>query len=310
VNRRDDITYRYELIPIKYSLFEDMVNARVDDYDIIKKKLPYADGKLFVFPKAMQKDTLETSLGIDTSNGISQDSTVIAGATKGNGLVPDIQVAEFRSEYVNHVEAFAFAFPIALFLRGFSNHPNDILKWPWCAIEQIAAVGDTCQVQLRRMGYPLGRFFRFGRYDSVELNKKSSQKVGWYTVRWSRDLLLGYFIHAIKNGWYKLNSPFTIDECRTFEVHYTTTGKEKYEHSSIAHDDGLFGNAIATFINHDMDTLAERGNKKLVPQTEDEMPEISIVPSMGWVMNPNAPAAVGTLDQLLLNRRNLDRFRH
>lgn len=307
---REDARYRWEFIPLKYSLFEDLINAKPDDYDIVQKHLPLADGKLFIYPKAMQKDTLETSLGIDTSNGISQDSTVIAGAAKGNGLVPDIQIAEFRSEYVNHVEAFAFAFPIALFLRSISRNPNDILKWPWCGIEQIAAVGDTCQVQLRRMGYPLGRFFRFGRYDSVELNKKSSQKVGWYTVRWSRDLLIGYFIHAIRNGWYKLNSPFTIDECRTFEVHYTTTGKEKMEHSSTGHDDGLFGNAIATFINHDLDTLAERGNKKLMPHDEDEMPEISITPFMGMKMNPDTPAAVGTLEELMLKRRQMERFRY
>lgn len=308
---RDDARYRWELIPIKYSLFEDLANCTPDKAaEMVTKYAPLADGKFFVYPKALKRDTLETSLGIDTSNGISQDSTVIAGATKGNGLVPDIQIAEFRSEYVNHVEAFAFAFPIALYLRSLSHNPNDILKWPWCGIEQIAAVGDTCQVQLRRMGYPLGRFFRFGRYDSVELNKKSSQKVGWYTVRWSRDLLVGYFIHAIKNGWYKLNSPFTIDECRTFEIHYTSTGKEKMEHSSVAHDDGLFGNAIATFINHDLDTLAERGNKRLMPQDENEMPEINIAPNFGLMMNPDAPPSVGTIEQLLYQRKEIERFRY
>ncbi len=308
---RDENTYRWELIPMKYSYYEDLANCPPDKMgDMVKRYLPQADAKLFIYPKALQRDTLETSLGIDTSNGISQDSTVIAGATKGNGLVPDIQIAEFRSEYVNHVEAFAFAFPIALFLRSLNKHPNDILRWPWCGIEQIAAVGDTCQVQLRRMGYPLGRFFRFGRYDSVELNKKSSQKVGWYTVRWSRDLLVGYFIHAIKNGWYKLNSPFTIDECRTFEVHYTSTGKEKMEHSSIAHDDGMFSNAIATFINHDLDTLAERGNKKLMPASEDDMPDVSISPNYGLRMNPNALPSVGNIDQIMAQRREIERFRY
>lgn len=306
---RNEGRYQWEFIPLKYSRFEDLANARPDDTDIVKKFLPISDGKFFFYPKAYKRDTLETSLGIDTSNGISQDSTVIAGATKGNGPVPDIQIAEFRSEYVNHVEAFAFAFPIALFLRSLNGHPNDILRWPWCGIEQIAAVGDTCQVQLRRMGYPLGRFFKFGRYDSVELNKKSSQKVGWYTVRWSRDLLIGYFIHAIRNGWYKLNSPFTIDECRTFEIHHTSTGKEKMEHSSIAHDDGLFGNAIATFINHDLDSLAERGNKKLLPQDEIA-PEISYTPAFSRMINPNTPAAVGTIQQILLQRRQIERFRY
>lgn len=310
---RDDARYRWELIPIKNEIFDELsfTDPQSSKYnDLVKTYLPYADAKLFIFPKALQRDTLETSLGIDTSNGISQDSTVIAGATKGNGFVPDIQVAEFRSANVNHVEAFAFAFPIALYMRMLGRNPNEILRWPWCGIEQIAAIGDTCQVQLRRMGYPLGRFFRFGRYDSVELNKKSSQKVGWYTVRWSRDLLVGYFIHAIKNGWYKLNSPFTIDECRTFEIHTTSTGKDKFEHSSTGHDDGMFGNAIATFINHDLDILAERGNKKLIAEDRDAMPEISIMPHLGWVVNPDTPAATGNIEGLLAKRRDFERFRH
>jgi hypothetical protein len=311
--RGDDVRYRWELIPIKTDVFEELNNTNPEDgkyNDLVEAARPYADGKLFIFPKALQRDTLEMSLGVDTSNGIGSDSSVIAGSTKGNGLVPDIQVAEFRSDRVNHVEAYAFAFPIALYMRMLSKNPNDILRWPWCGIEQIAAVGDTCQVQLRRMGYPLGRFFRFGRYDSVELNKKSSQKVGWYTVRWSRELLIGYFIHAIQNGWYKVNSPFTIDECRTFEVHSTSTGKDKMEHSSTGHDDGIFGCAISTFINHDLDTLAERGNKKLMPENENDMPEISIMPYFGRTMNPNTPASSGTVDSLLMAKRNMERFRY
>lgn len=308
---RDEAVYKWELIPLKYDIFEDLVNEDPLDPEygeLVKKYLPLADGKLFIYPQAFQQDTLITSMGIDTSNGISQDSTVIAGTCKGNGLVPDIQLAEFRSEYVNHVEAFAFAMPIALYMRMLNRHQdNEVIRWPWCGIEQVAAVGDTCQVQLRRMGYPTGRFFRFGRYDSVDLNKKSSQRVGWYTVRWSRDLLVGYFVHAVKNGWYKLNSPWTIDECRTFEIHFTSTGKEKMEHSSETHDDGMFGNAIATFINHDLDTLAERGNKKLIPQAIDAMPEIEMSP-VGLKVNPSGSGILTLSD--ILRGDELERFKY
>ncbi|MGH7181966.1 MAG: hypothetical protein ACREJN_08325, partial [Nitrospiraceae bacterium] len=212
---REESRYEWELIPLKTTDFDDLTQADPDDPeygDLVQQYMPLADAKLFIYPNAMMPDTFETSLGIDTSNGIAADSSVVSGSTKGNGLVPDIQIASFRSEYINHVQAFAFAMPIALYLKSLNRNPNENHRWPFCGIEQIAAVGDTCQVQLRRMGYPTGRFFRFGRYDGVELNKKSSQKVGWYTVRWSRDLLIGYMVHAIKNGWYKPNSPFLIDE--------------------------------------------------------------------------------------------------
>lgn len=309
---REDTRYSWELIPLKTEMFDELSMADPEDNEIVQKYAPMADAKLFIYRNAMTKDTFETSLGIDTSNGISADSSVISGSTKGNGLVPDIQLASFRSEYINHVQAFAFAMPIALYMKMLNKNPNEIHRWPFCGIEQIAAVGDTCQVQLRRMGYPTGRFFRFGRYDGVELNKKSSQKVGWYTVRWSRDLLIGYFVHAIKNGWYKPNSPWLIEECRTFEIHLTSTGKEKMEHSSVAHDDEIFGSAISTFINHDIDTLAERGNKKLMPHADTDIPEIDIAPYKGLTINPDHQrrGAYFTLDQAQMESALLDRFRY
>lgn len=312
---RENNTYQWELIPLKDELFEDIAQLDINDpeyHDKVQMYRPLADGKLFLYRDAMKEDTIETSLGIDTSNGIAADSSVIAGSTKGNGLVPDIQIAEFRSEYVNHVEAFAFAMPIALYLRMLNRNPNEIIRWPWCGIEQIAAVGDTCQVQLRRMGYPTGRFFKFGRYDSVQMNHKSSQKVGWYTVRWSRDMLLGYFVHAVKNGWYVINSPWTIDECRTFEIHETSTGKPKLEHAGDAHDDGIFGNAIATFINHDYDTLADRGNKTLLPRGEHEPPEIDVAPVGAFKINPDiSRGSQITLDSVIREMdTSIDRYRY
>ncbi|MGH7184474.1 MAG: LAGLIDADG family homing endonuclease [Nitrospiraceae bacterium] len=309
---REDTHYEWELIPLKTEMFDELTQGDPTDSDLVQKYAPLADAKLFVFPDAMKPDTFETSLGIDTSNGIAADSSVISGCTKGNGLVPDIQLVSFRSEYINHVQAFAFAMPIALYLKSLNHNPNALQCWPYCGIEQIAAVGDTCQVQLRRMGYPTGRFFRFGRYDGLELNKKSSQKVGWYTVRWSRDLLIGYMVHAIKNGWYKPNSPWLIDECRTFEIHFTTTGKEKMEHSSTAHDDEIFGSAISTFINHDLDTLADRGNRKLMPKQETEIPDIDLLPNDGLRVNPDQILRVShlTVDRVQIERALLDRFRY
>lgn len=308
---RGDSTYEWELIPLKSNMFDELDQAEPDDYETVEKFKPLQDGKLFVYHQALLRDTFETSLGVDTSNGISQDSSVISGSTKGNGLVPDIQLASFRSEYVNHVQAFAFAMPIALLMKKLNHNPSELHRWPLCGIEQIAAVGDTCQVQLRRMGYPTGRFFRFGRYDGLELNKKSSQKVGWYTVRWSRDLLVGYIVHAVKNGWYKPNSPWLIDECRTFEIHFTSTGKEKMEHSSDTHDDEIFAAAISTFINHDLDTLADRGNKKLMPKDETDMPEVDITPSFGLKLNPDnrlGRSQITIAD--LLRGDTLDRYRY
>jgi len=124
-------------------------------------------------------------------------------------------------------------------------------------------------------------------------------------------MLLGYFVHAIKNGWYVINSPWTIDECRTFEIHSTSTGKEKMEHAGDSHDDGIFATAISTFINHDYDTLADRGNKTLLPRSEDAPPEIDIMPIGPFRMNQDISRDSNIpLDSLLRSGEDIERFRY
>ncbi|MGH7181918.1 MAG: hypothetical protein ACREJN_08080, partial [Nitrospiraceae bacterium] len=93
--------------------------------------------------------------------------------------------------------------------------------------------------------------------------------------------------------------------------HTTATGRDKMEHSSESHDDEIFGSAISTFINHDIDTLADRGNKKLMPRTENETPEIDLTPYGGLKINPynNKNDSVLILDRSQFTEALLDRFR-
>ena len=253
---RGDI-YRWELIPLKYDLFAD-AKGEDEEREVI-------NNKLFVYrqPEAGR----DYSIGLDSSTGSGHDASVINVNLIGPPGAPDIQAAEFRSHYVGHVEIFAFAMPIALFYR---DRQKEVMGWPKIGIEQIASVGDVCQNELKKLGYPAGRFFRFGRYDTVKM-KAETNKQGWFTTGWSRPILIGHAVNAIKKGWYVLNSPWTIEECRQFEVHSTAGGKEKLEHSAESWDDGIFASGISYFIVHDMDSLAER-SKKQFHGTNDALP--------------------------------------
>lgn len=262
-------TYRWELIPLRFS-------------NPLRETEPVdAIGKLLVFHPPRPR--VSYSIGVDTSEGKGEDSTVISVFSVGDRTAPDTQCAEFASPYVNHVEAFSFILAIAAYYGQFMAIGDTRWKEPYVSIEQVAAVGDTAQLQMRKMGY--SNFHRMTRYDSKHVKKNSATKLGWYTFGWSRPLLVGNFVHAAQNGWMEINSPWMIHEMRHFEVHVTATGKERLEHEEGEHDDRLFAGAMAVFCPHDLDTLADRSKKRSM----DTMtrPEIDTSPYGGNVISPS-----------------------
>jgi len=271
INRRNGTIYRWELVPMKWEeKFEELTDIR-DDYSHM--------GKFFVWePPEMGYDY---SIGIDTSSGIEQDCSVISVTRRATTPTqPDVQAAEWRSDTVNHVEVFAWAMAIAAFYSRYMGDKPDvpgdkriIYSEPYVAVEQIAAVGDTVNINMRGMGY--SRFHRMGRYDSVPkmMKKKNFTKEGWFTSGWSRPILTSTFVTLVQNGWYIVNSPFTLWEMDHWEVHLTQGGKEKFEHDSNATDDGIFAAALSVFCPQDRKPLAERTTKRY---TGDDAPMVTI----------------------------------
>lgn len=305
---RGDV-YRWELIPLKGDLYCGATGDETEREAV--------DCKLFVYKHP--EPGFDYSIGGDASNGIGRDASVVNVNRVGKPGTPDIQAAEFRSHRVGHVELFAFIMPIALFFR---DRAREMEGWPKLAVEQIASVGDVCQNELRKLGYPVGRMHRFGRYDGLE-QKQLTNKIGWYTTGWSRPILIGHIVHAVRNGWYIPNSPWTIEECRRFEIHYTDSGKEKLEHASDAWDDGIFASAISYFIVHDMDSLAERSKKQVRGESElIALPPLDLRPIGNWVSPYGGPREL-TLDDIIQDAGSgssglkmgsgafgADRFRH
>jgi hypothetical protein len=186
------------------------------------------------------------------------------------------------------VEAYAWAMAICAY---YSRYMADTTPYrePYVAVEQILAVGDTCQLQMSKMGY--SRFHMMIRYDSKpkDMKKSKSRKRGWFTNAWSRPMLTDGFVVLVKNGWYKVNSPYTQREMTQWEVHLTSTGKDKYEHSADATDDGIFANAMAAFCPNDLRTLAERSKNQWNKSGDSKLPPLELVaPGGGVRVNPDA----------------------
>lgn len=291
-------TYRWELIPLKPIPLRE---TESDD----------ADGTLFIWHHPTPG--ISYSIGVDTAAGKGQDSTIISVWTYGSRVAPDVQVAEYASSSVNHAEAFAFVMAIGAYYARFMAAGETKWRMPYLTVEQIEAVGDVCQLQCIKMGWPVKAVHHFTRLDSapnrIIRQKKSPTKLGWYTNSWSRPILTGNFVQSAVNGWAEINSPWLIEEMRHFEVHETSTGKEKYEHEEGEHDDRIFAAAMAIFCPHDMDTLADRSHKRNVDP--GSLPAIDLTPSRGTVISSRSlkESLDASLESVLFIDAQIERYR-
>jgi hypothetical protein len=264
-NRGD--TYRWELVPLKWRESWDKLS------DIREVEIP--NGLLMVFGEP--EPGYDYSLGIDTSTGIGDEATVLAMARRAKtGEDPDIQVAEFRSNLVSHVEAYPYAVCLAAYYAKYMPSTTRYRE-PYVSIEQVQAVGDTVYKDMWRMGY--SRFHRMIRYDNKPSATRRSRaiKTGWFTNTWSRPILCDNFVVGVRNGWYVVNSPWTIWEMQHWETRLTGTGREKKTHSSDSTDDGIFANAMAWFCPNDLRSLTERTKKKCQgPDADGVLPPLDV----------------------------------
>lgn len=281
-----EVTYRWELWPVKWKEpFAELTDIRDDNSHM---------GKLFVWMEP--EPGYDYSIGVDTSGGLGSDATVIAAARRGrNPREQDVQVAEFRSDLVSHVEAYAFVIAIASYFGRYMEDTTSHRE-PYVSIEQIAAVGDTCQLQMGKMGY--SRFHIPIRYDTTPKGRRKAgqNRRGWFTNAWSRPMLTDGFVLSVKNGWYQVNSPYTIREMDQWEVHYTAAGKEKMEHSEKSKDDGVFANAMAAFCPNDTQIMADRSAKQF-RQDENKLPKLDIEAPRGLLISPDGHGVMSD-DQL------------
>lgn len=294
--------YRWELIPLHYDA-EYVALARANPDDPAFRN--YIDRKLVVYHPP--RPNVDYSIGVDTGGGEGDDgdSTVISVWTIGSKGQRDEQVAEFASNRVSHVESFAFIMPIAAYYSRYMESTTRYRE-PYVTIEQVKAVGDVAQLQMRKMGYQ--RFHKMVRYDSKTQNKRTANKMGWFTFGWSRPILLGNFVHCVKNGWAVPHSAWLVEEMKEFEKHSTSTGRERLEHSATYWDDRIFAAAMAVLGPHDLDTMADRTKQRYTAPSLQHLPPLDLSPG-GWRVDAHAVTAKSTGLSLLEVLNNVEEYR-
>lgn len=209
------------------------------------------------------------AMGVDTADGLGkedEDRTVLSVTNNRFGGESDYQCAEYTTNKVNSAQVVAFAACIGAWY-GKNSPDGRGLKY---VIEQIRGPGDTCQHQLKLMGFH--NMHKPRRYDSKKIKDNSGNKEGWYSSGWSVPMLMDRFREAVNGGWYVPRSKWLIEELRSLERH-ETGGKSKMEHRSGQHDDRVRAAAQAYFTAHDLDILTERSQKRSTPPKKKERPK-------------------------------------
>lgn len=316
----DDIDHEGIIVPVRYTSRIRQVNYKWEMQPILWHEAPHFKAldeikfnetaqmnKFFVYREPERG--YDYSMGVRTGNGIGVGDTVITVARRGrDAQEPDIQAAEFRSDEVSHVEAYAWCMAIAAYyskFMGADEWGNQISakREPYTAIEQMQQVGDTCQYQMRKMGYR--RFHKMVRYDVEAKNMKKSKahKIGWFSSAWSSPMYTDSFVTWVRNGWYKVNSPFTIREMEMWEQHETGSGKAKYAASDEWGDAGLLANAMAAFCVNDLKPMAERTLKRCYDGKGGSKPKLDITPSLCGTSFPISGYNSPDVERILRGRR-------
>jgi hypothetical protein len=213
--------------------------------------------KLLVFEPPQQG--CDYTIGIDTADGLNKDDEDrgvcnVTRSAKGN--FPDIQVAELSSIRINPPQMVGFAAALGAWYGQVAKDPRGA-KF---VIEQRMKPGDDCQLQLKLMGFTWQH--RMIRYDGKKVRENEGSKEGWFSGAWSVPFMTHRFVDAIKNGWYKPNSPWFIRELGDYERKIAAGGKTKLEHQAGKHDDRLRAAAMAYISRHALEVLQERSTKQ------------------------------------------------
>ncbi|CAN5951043.1 unnamed protein product [Sphagnum jensenii] len=209
------------------------------------------------------------AMGVDTADGLGtedEDRSVLSVANNRFNGESDSQVAEFTTNKINSAQIVAFAACIGAWY-GKNSPDGRGMKY---AIEQIRGPGDTCQHQLKMMGF--NNHHKPRRYDGKKIKENPGTKEGWYSNGWSVPMLMARFQEAVNGGWYIPKSKWLIEELRTLERH-ETAGKSKMEHRTGQHDDRVRSAAQSYFTAHDFDILTERSQQRSAPPKKKERPK-------------------------------------
>ena len=243
-----DERYDWELVPLLPIDEESEINT----LDVLLVYEPPQKGAIY-------------SCGVDTAHGLGkeEEDRFCASMTKvSSGSGCDTQSCELTSLRFSPAQAVPFLAAMATWYGQTSGHYRGV-KF---SIEQVEGPGDTCQNQLKIMGF--NWHHTPGRLDGKKIKDENRHREGWYSNRTTVPILMNRFVEAVNGGWYIPRSKWLIEELKTLERHIVDGGQDKMIHQKGKHDDRVRAAAQSYLNLHTYDDLTARSQRRYQQPTK------------------------------------------
>lgn len=201
------------------------------------------------------------NIGIDIASGSGQNNTSFSVNRIGqSNEEPDFEAALLCSPWIPSPDTPAFANVLGIWYGQYMSPLAEAKIAP----EVQKAVGDFISYGLNKLGYQ--NFYYMKRFDVRSHPGAKPTRRGWASVSWSQQMMKEAFEHAIKNGWYIVNSDELMAELESLESDETEGGKVIYDHARDDTDDTYVSGGISYFTAHDEETIMQRIKSDLKPK--------------------------------------------
>jgi len=185
----------------------DLVPLRFDGWS-----LESGVDKIYIWEMPVEGETY--GIGMDTSDGIEKDRTVLEGLRKGSINGPTKQVFEYASGKMNALDSWPFALAMGTLysVPDTTGHPIQ----PRIAIE-CKGHGDLAQNIIRQMGWTNFHPWNDKQLDNRAPNLSQFNKIGVYTTSWFRDGMIEMLVKMLRDSDIEISSPFFVQEMASLQ---------------------------------------------------------------------------------------------
>jgi len=196
-------------------------------------------GRLYIWEPPQRGESY--GIGVDPSEGVGEDSSVIQVVKRATPWHPDEQVAEWSSSVVGPHDLWAFVFAIAHYYT--TQRLDGSAEWPLVVVETNIAAGDAVQTEMLKRGY--SHFYQ--KTDMTKIGESGgrarslAEEIGWRTTRASRPKVISLMRKVVRDSLLVVRSPWLARELATLEYNLD---KQRIEASRGNHDDRFMAMGI------------------------------------------------------------------
>lgn len=195
-------------------------------------------------------------IGVDTSDGLGLDRTVMSAIREATPTRYDGQVAEFASDYIKANQLYPMALALSCY---YSTHSSKMQRRRQARVAiECKGNGEAVQFEMKKRGWT--NFHPWLRYDNKKrVTPAAAHKDGVFTNQWFRAQMMDMMLTRIDERTFDVRSPWLVEEMEALE-------RDEFKQSLKAafgeHDDRFMAAGFALFSLHVLDVPGRQYSRR------------------------------------------------